>query len=537
MNTGRITLIGVCLVLLASSGTPLVAAQTQQVIGEPNIDVYVPSNQVTPGTETTLDLSLSNDGKLTSDGPPTYTDRVTTARNTVVELDAEDSPIKVETEAIPVGTVPTGTAGPLAIAVTVPEDTPPGTYEIPVSVSYSYTRIVSYGGDTVEFSESSHRGDRTVTIRVVDSPRFEVVDTESTTQIGDRGEVTMTLKNVGTEPARDARVSVASSSDELSFGTESDSADSYVDPWQPGETKQVTYALTATDDAIQREYSLTTTVDYTDTNGVRQTSAELVAGVTPLDEQSFSLSSLNTTLRVGQEGAISGEVTNDGPSTVYEPVLTVSSGSRNMEFTETEYALSTLETGETGEFSFEVDVSDAASAGRQQFSFDVSYQNEQGDDRTSSTIRRSVDVAEQRDRFTIEPVEATLERGGSDTIRIRITNNGAERLTEVSVKTYFTDPLGSSDDEAFVEALDPGESAEIEVAASAGGDALTKQYPASVDVQYTMPDGDTELSDTHTVAVNVVEPEDDGGGLPISMVVGAVVVVGIGGVVWHRQQS
>jgi hypothetical protein len=208
-----------------------------------------------------------------------------------------------------------------------------------------------------------------------------------------------------------------------------------------------------------------------------------------------------------------------------------------MEFTKTEYALSTLETGETQEFSFEVDVSDAASAGRQQFSFDISYQNEQGDDRTSSTIRRSVDVAEQRDRFTIEPVETTLERGDSDTIRLRITNNGAERLTEVSVKTYFTDPLGSSDDEAFVPALDPGESTEIEVAASAGGDALTKQYPASVDVQYTMPDGDTELSNTHTVAVNVVEPEDGGGGLPIPMIVGAVVVVGIGGVVWHRQQN
>jgi hypothetical protein len=530
------TLALVLTMLLASMGAPLVTAQ-EQVIGEPNIDVYVPNDRVTPGEETTLNILLSNDGELTRDGATQYVDRVTTARGTVVEINAGNSPIEIQTQAIPVGNVPTGTTGPLAVTATVPEGTPPGVYDIPVTVKYSYTRIVSYGDGSPEFSESTFRGDQTITIRVVDEPRFEVVNTESTTQIGDRGEMTMTLENVGTESARDARVSVASSSDELSFGTESNSADSYVGGWQPGETKQVTYALSATEDAIQREYSLTTTVDYTDTDGVRQTSPEMVAGVTPRDEQSFSLSSLNSTLRVGQEGTISGTVTNEGPSTVYEPVLAVSGGSQNLDFTETEYALSSLEANETQEFSFEVDVSDAASAGRQQFSFSVNYQNDQGDDRTSSTLRRAVDVGSQQDRFTIEPINSTLEQGGSDTLTLRITNNGAERLSEVSAKTYFTDPLDSSDDEAFVPALEPGESTEIQVAASAGGDALTKQYPVSVDIQYTMPNGDTKLSNTQTVAVDVVEPEDGDGGLPIPVIIGGIVVVGLGTVVWRRQRG
>jgi hypothetical protein len=532
-------LIGLCLaVVLASVGAPLVVAQSQeQVIGKPNVDVYVPNNQVTPGEETTLDVYLSNDGELIQDGSTVWVDRVTTARGTVVELNARNSPIDVQTEAIPVGNVPTGTAGPVQISLTVPEGTPPGAYEVPVEVSYSYTRIVTLGSGEPEFSESTFSGDQTITIRVVDAPRFEVVDTQSTTQIGDRGEVTMTVRNVGTEPARDARVSVASSSDELSFGTESNRADSYVGSWQPGETKQVTYALSATEDAIQREYSLTATVDYTDTDGVRQTAPEMVTGVTPRDEQSFSLSDLDSTLRVGQEGEISGTVTNDGPATVYEPVLVVSGGSQNLDFTETEYALSSLAAGDSQSFSFEIDVSDAASAGRQQFSFDVNYQNEAGDDRTSTTLRRAVTVETRRDRFAVEPVESTLERGGSDTVTLRLTNNGAEPLSEVSVKTYFNDPLGSSDDEAFVPELDPGESTEIQVAASAGGDALTKQYPVSVDVQYTTPDGDTELSKTYKIAVDVVEPEGGGGGLPIPAIVGVVVVVGLGAVVWRRQQD
>ncbi|WP_136589320.1 COG1361 S-layer family protein [Salinigranum halophilum] len=535
MKSTTTALLGLCLaVVFASAGAPLVSAE-EQVIGRPNVDVYVPNNQVTPGEETTLEVFLSNDGELRQDGAPEYVDRVTTARGTVVELDAANSPITFDTGAIPVGTLPTGTAGPLEVSLTVPEGTPPGTYEVPVEVRYSYTRLVTYGDGEPEFSESSFSGEQTVTIRVVDAPRFEVVDTQSTTQIGDRGEVTLTLRNVGTEPARDARVSLASSSDELAFGTDSSSADSFVGSWRPGETKQVTYALSATDDAIQREYSLTSTVDYTDVDGVRQTSTELVTGVTPRAEQSFALSALDSTLRVGQEGTISGTITNEGPSTVTEPVLVVSGGSQNLDFTETEYALSTLASGDSESFSFEADVSDAATAGRQQFSFQVRYQNGVGDDRTSDTLRRAVDVDTQRDRFTVEPVQSTLERGGSDTVTLRVTNNGAEPVTEVSVKTYFTDPLSSSDDEAFVPSLDPGESAEIQVAASAGNDALTKQYPMSADIQYTTPDGDTELSNTYKVAIDVVAADGGGGGLPLPAIFGVVAVAAVGIVVWRRR--
>ena len=529
----RTPLVLVLTVLLASVGAPLVAAE-EQVIGSPNVDVYVPNNQVTPGEETTLDVYLSNDGELRQDGAAEYVDRVTTARGTVVEINARNSPIDVETAAIPVGTVPPGTAGPLQVTLTVPEGVPPGTYEVPVNVRYSYTRIVTYGEGQPEFSESSFDGDRTITIRVADEPRFRIVDAQSTTQVGDRGEVTLTLRNTGTEPATDARVTLASSSDELTFGTGSSESDSFVGAWGPGETKTVTYSVAATEDAIQREYSLTATVDYTDTDGVRGTSAELVTGVTPRAEQSFSLASVESSLAVGREGTVSGTVVNDGPATVYEPVIVVSGGSQNLAFTETEYALSTLAAGDRENFSFEVDVSDAAATGRQQFSFEVRYQTERGDDRTSTTLRRGVAIDREQERFSVDPVATTLERGGSDTVTLRVTNEGSEPLTDVSVKTYFTDPLSSSDDEAFIPTLAPGESAKITVAASAGSDALLKQYPSSVDLQYATPDGDTELSETYKVAITVVE-SDGGGGLPVPAIVGVVAVVGIGAVVWRRR--
>ncbi|WP_239638476.1 MULTISPECIES: hypothetical protein [Haloferax] len=48
-----------------------------------------------------------------------------------------------------------------------------------------------------------------------------------------------------------------------------------------------------------------------------------------------------------------------------------------------------------------------------------------------------------------------------------------------------------------------------------------------------MPDGDTEVSQTYTTPIEVIESE--GGGLPVGLIVGAVIVIGVLGVFgWRR---
>jgi hypothetical protein len=52
-----------------------------------------------------------------------------------------------------------------------------------------------------------------------------------------------------------------------------------------------------------------------------------------------------------------------------------------------------------------------------------------------------------------------------------------------------------------------------------------------MDFQYDEADGDTKLSSGYNFAVDVTEPTDDGGGLPLSIlgVVAVVVVAAVGG--------
>ena len=59
-----------------------------------------------------------------------------------------------------------------------------------------------------------------------------------------------------------------------------------------------------------------------------------------------------------------------------------------------------------------------------------------------------------------------------------------------------------------------------------------------MDFRYTDSDGDSKLTDSYRLSIDVTEPSDDGGGLPLGpLLIGLVVVGGVGGVLWRRRNS
>ena len=146
-------------------------------------------------------------------------------------------------------------------------------------------------------------------------------------------------------------------------------------------------------------------------------------------------------------------------------------------------------------------------------------------------------MGEERPVFAVERVSGAIEAGGSGVVELRVTNRDDEPVSDISAKLFTDDPMDSSDDEAFIDGLDPGESATIKFALSAGGEALEKPYPVNLDFQYDEADGDTLLSDTYTVSIEVTQPS--GGGLPIGLLVGVVVVLAVvaGAVIVYRRRG
>jgi hypothetical protein len=278
-------------------------------------------------------------------------------------------------------------------------------------------------------------------------------------------------------------------------------------------------------------------VQFEDTDGVPARSNNLSVGVTPRGEQSFSLSNVQGDLRVGEEGTVTGTVTNDGPEVARSAVITVQTNSGTLSSQESEYALGTLQPNQSAQFEFTVDVSQSADPGARQLTHAVEYQNGDNEDRTSKSLNSRVRVNESRDRFSVS-VDESLEVpiGNSEVVAVNVTNNGEEPLTDVSAKAYVNDPLSLDDDEAFLGRLAPGETKTVRVSASVAGSAINKTYPMSMDFQYERPNGDTEISETYKVPVSAVEPDETG--LPLTgIAIGLVALLLIAGFVLYRRRS
>ncbi|MBP2249806.1 hypothetical protein J2754_000103 [Halarchaeum solikamskense] len=540
-RTGLLGAFLVCLLLGSSVvGVAPVGAQqagnSGQVIGQPELDVFTNTKEFEPGTEAELRLGISNRGDVDQGGPSQYEQRVTTARGLTVDVRAGSAPVEVNTGTVGVGNVPTGTSPVDPIGITVSDDAEPGTYRVPITLSYAYTRGVSYDTYGAEYRDFEREETQYVTIRVRDQARFAVVNRSTSAQIGSTGSLSVTVENVGNRAASEASATATSRSDELTFGSGSASSTAQLGAWEPGERRTIDYVVGLADDAALREYTVDLSVDYTDHNGIARTSETLNVGVDPRDEQRFALRNVSASLRVGEDGTLRGTVVNTGPNPVRDPVVRFASGNPNVQVDSPEYAIGDLAPGERAPVAYAVAVSDAASASVQQFNLTVEYRTERGDVERSDGLTTNAEIGAQRDRFVVTVANDTVRAGGSRALTVRVTNNGDEPLTNVEAKAFVRDPLGSDDDEGIVPSLAPGETDEFTIALSAGGSALEKRYPVSFDFQYELPDGDTEVSQTYTVPVTVVQSSS--GGPPIAPIGGVVLVVAIAAfVLWRRRRE
>jgi hypothetical protein len=525
----------VLLLSLVVAAVP-VAATDRVVVGRADLSLSVSDNRVAPGETVTLDVYVVNDATIVRGGPREFVERVTTARSATLDI-GEVRGLDVATDEIPFGVVPEGSHGPAAVELTVPESVPPGTYHLPVELAYTYTSVVVY--DRTDLDAEPEYEERTVTRRVTipvvveERARFRVVSVTTDAQIGGSGTMAVSVRNVGSALAREASVRLTSANDDLTFGG-ADSASSFVGEWAPGETRTATFPVTVAADAELRDYTVTGHVSYTDTDGLAGSSNELRSSVRPIAEQTFSLSAVESTLRVDHEGTISGTVTNEGPLPVADAVVVFQPVSPNFDASETEFAVPDLAPDESAPFAFDVEVSSAADPGSRQLRFVVDYEDEGGDDRASDPLVARIEVGPERDAFAVEVTESTVSAGGSGRLTLTVTNADEETLSDISAKLFVDDPISTSDDEAFVDTLTPGESAEISFEMSAAGSAFPKDYPVSMDFEYDRTDGTTELSDTFRIPVTVDERRR--GGLPLGILLGAGAVVLVGVIVAARRR-
>ncbi|QLG61697.1 COG1361 S-layer family protein [Halorarum salinum] len=493
----------------------LVAVPTAVTAVDARFETSVPEPTVEPGSTQELTFELANDAADPDD-------RAETAHEVEATVRGDDTPMTVRSGPRSLGTMSDGDGRSVTVSVTVPADVPAGTYDLPVTVEY------------LDAGDDRETETTTVRVRVDERARFVVEDVDADVPVGGSGTVALNVTNAGEANASGAVMAFESGNADVTFAG-SATTRRFVGEWAAGETRTVEVDASAADGADPREYAVDATVEYEDADGLARTSAPLSFGLTPLPEATFVFGELESTLRVGGDGTLSGTVENAGDRTVHNAVLLLETDDPNVSPLESELAVGTLDPGESAAFEFDVEVSDSAEAGARQFGLVVEYRDVGGSRITSDETDVLADVAAPRDEFDVAPLDAEFEAGSGGQLRLEVTNNREAPVSDVSAKLFPDAPLSSGDDEAFHPNLDPGETVTLTFDLRVDDAALEKSYPLSVDFRYETADGDTRLSDAYQVPVTV--SGGNGGDLPLSVLGGTATLFAllVGGVYYVRR--
>jgi hypothetical protein len=484
---------------------------TLEVEDDASFDVVDVDSEVRAGATETVSLTIENGGSAAA------TDATLALESPNADLTVGDATSATRS----VGTLEPGQRTTVDYEMTAAPSARSGDYALTLTAQYE--------------ADGVSRSSDPTTVSVAPDPQqeFGVVNATSAVAVGDTGSVTVQLRNDGPLAVDDAEVRLESTSGQLSFGG-SASASRFVGSWAPNETRTVTYDLTATGEAEPREYTLSATVTYRDDEGDVATAPSRSLGVAPAPEQTFEVSNTSATLAVGQDGQLRGTVTNTGERPADSAVVVFTSESGTVTAIETESPVGNLGPGESANFAIPLEISSSAEPGPKQFSVAVQYRNADDEQRRSDGFDVRADVGPDTDTFGLDVTGASVPAGESTQLEVEVTNNGDETYTDISAKLFAEDPLSAGDDEAFIARLEPGDSETVVFNVGAGGGALAKTYPLSMDFQYDDEDGDTLTSDTYRLPLQVTENSDDGGLPTLPLVVGLVVLVAVGVYAYRR---
>ena len=505
---GVIAAILVCTTLLG------VGVAMQESHPRPDIGVFVPDNRVAPGQETQLRLVVANDGSGANGD--------STLSSATIEVGDENTPIRVLSNRVPVGTVPPGTQRAVTVRIRVGERATPGAYVLPVRVTY-----------TTDSGERTVR--RYVTVQVARSPRFRVVNTTVNASAGETGTISLAIRNAGTVGAFDASVIVNSTDPSIRFGNNATTAETSVGEWLRTDTKYVRFPLQVGADTDARNVTAQVRVAYDSRTGERRLSDPLFIGIRPQTKPSFAVRNVTSTLRVGDTGSVSGRVENTGNRTLDDATLVFApSNGTALRPEETQFPLGTLPNNSSRRFQFDVDATNATNPGPRDFTARLAYRDGSGVRRVSDPLSVPVRVKPRREPFAVTATDANFTVDSSGTLRVRVTNEAGKRLSNVTARLLVSDPLSSDDSNSYIGVLSPGDSSSASFQLTVSGKAIPDRHPVAVAISYETPNGDQREAGPYAVPVTVRKQSGVGSSLiSVGIVVGVLV---LGGLWWLRRR-
>jgi hypothetical protein len=157
----------------------------------------------------------------------------------------------------------------------------------------------------------------------------------------------------------------------------------------------------------------------------------------------------------------------------------------------------------------------------------VTYTNSEGFTVDSATDTVGVPVGGKLG-FAVTSAPASLSPGESKVIEVEYRNTGSITAYHAQARLTIVEPFSSSDTQAYLGDVAPGQSVTARYAISADSRAAPALYELDTNVRYRDSLDNSLTSDTVSAPVEVVPPKSGSLLLPTAAVLAAVVLTGAG---------
>jgi len=393
------------MLLLALLAVPGSAAGAKYLYGNPELSATIAgTNEFAPGAETSLTVIISNSGLNTHkiaipSLPPD--DLPNTAKLVTVALKSNDAPFTVKTDPQFLSDIMGGAALPATFNVKVADSATPGTYTLPLEVTYTYLQDAEDYDGLLRYNYQKKTETLPLTVLVTPGLRVEVLNVQTRSlNVGTEGYVSMTLKNIGHDAADKAVAKVARNGASPLIPTDSNA---YIGTFAPGETVDVKFKVAVADSAEPQSYPLDIVVAYEDYEGKSTASRPVTIGLPVGGKIDFDVASPTVTLHPGGKSILEVVYRNAGAAKVYSAQARISAVDPFTSSDDTAY-LGDLAPGETATARFEVSIDADATLKNYGIDSEIRYRDDLDNSKISDTMKVQVALEKKEGTLFTNPV-------------------------------------------------------------------------------------------------------------------------------------
>ncbi len=307
-------------VLLTSLVVPAMAGE-KFLYGSPELSASISgTNEFTPGADLTLTVTVENSGlnmyKIASSTIISRDDQPNTAKMVTAALLPNGTAFTIKSDPQFLGDIAGGRAASATFSVKVADTAAPGTYILPLRVTYTYLWEAEQSGfDTVRYYYSKKTATLPLAVRIRPDLRIDVVDVRTEhLNVGTEGYLYLTLRNTGYESGARAIARIVRNGASPLIPTD---GSVYIGDFAPGDEVPARFRVAVSGNAEEQAYPIDVRVDYEDTEGNAASSNTVTIGLPVGGKTAFEVVSPAAVLHPGEKAVLEVVYRNTGATTAY----------------------------------------------------------------------------------------------------------------------------------------------------------------------------------------------------------------------------